>query len=281
MRFTTRFMFISCLGILSFHGLSQKFYVTLQAGYAIGVDGEEYYYDYYKERTSETYATSKSLSFNSGLKGGLRAGWIFNNRMGFDADLIYTKGVKEISYLSTVVSQNGGSNKDRFDVNLLWNANTFSFKPALRIEAGKKSITYLRVGPSINRISITEVLTAKASGANGIETQEMETEFATTWALGAFFELGFEFQFNETMKVMTSVSYDAASFRPKSSEVVMYNENGEDRLSDLLTYQKEMVYVDEVNLSTPVYPTVPYESNKVKLGFSAISVNIGLKLDLN
>lgn len=260
---------------------AQKFYFGVGAGPGFSFAKHSYqtYYNIEVKGETQTRETAVPMSFGKGFNSFLRLGYRLNNNLDFSIEASYLMGGK-----TTIVQEQIYQGPNNESLISTWKTDLFgnmwSIRPALLFSPlpGRFS-PFIRLGPTVNFGQTYEEKSFQ--GSNTIEIRE---EFFGDLALGFAGDFGFKYLINESWEVFAEIRIQNFSFEPKESRYTRYKVNGEDRLDNLQTFQKETVYKekisDPIGLDGITDFDDPLEKLIFKQPFSSAQILIGITYNL-
>ncbi len=276
------------LGIIPSTIYSQSFYMSFGGGYGIGVNGlrtSSYSTSYtYKLDTNYAHSTyfSNKVTLGNGFIPSIGVGIMFNKNIGFDINTAYLFG-KPYEYSQTDNYDFPYGNYRSFAINQSTSGNSIIILPSIILKSHlDKSVDYfLKVGLAIGSTRIDELNDIRIiDGFSGSKSPFINInytrEFSSSFSLGMQISAGIEIFLLENLNFYAQCSYLGYSTTPKSSEIVSYSYEGEDKLSDLTTKEKETIYVETYTEDDPISDDEPNKSLYNTYSFNMIHIEIGL-----
>lgn len=263
-------LFIGAAIMLSFVGFSQSKYFSFSAGYGLGFPGNsEYESDYSGDPNGDMVITNRVRNINLG--GGLNVNLAYGLPISKNLDL--DLGVGYQNNLGSKIEGNDYSN----EFTDTYNSWSTKFTPSLRFKGDcDKIVPFAQIGPQLTLASVSQTF-ARESTIYGSALRE--TKNAPTLSVGAFAALGAEMEVSENVWFFATLSANLGYYSPRRSEVVVYEENGVDKLDQLTVREREREYEKEVTYTnTPVNDNEPSKSGRTRVDYSAVSVNVGIRV---
>lgn len=273
-------LFIGAAMAMSFVGLSQSKYFSISVGYGLGVPGLSTY-----ESTGGGFGQGTDKVKHVNLGGGINASVsyglsIFNNAH-LDLGIGYQNNLGssiEDTYYNMIINPGGiPAYEEEKYINTI-KTSSFRFTPSLRFYTGEGTVrAFVKAGP---QFILTNFKIENESQSSG-NTSYMETKVSPTFQVGAASALGVEFELSENILLTASIDACLAYVSPNKSEVVVYEENGQNMLPFLTTSEKETEFKKE--LSDADYygsPDQPSKELKQRVDFSQVGFNIGVRVIL-
>lgn len=265
-------LFIGAAIMLSFVGFSQSKYFSFSAGYGLGFPGNsEYESDYSGDPNGDMVITNRVRNINLG--GGLNVNLAYGLPISKNLDL--DLGVGYQNNLGSKTEGNDYSN----EFTDTYNSWSTKFIPSLRFRGDcERIVPFAQIGPQLTLASVSQTF-ARSSSINGSLLKE--TKNAATLSVGAFAALGAEMEVSENIWFFATLAANVGYYSARKSEVVAYEENGVDMLDQLTVREREREYEKEVTYSnTPVNDNEPSKSGRTRVDYSAVSVNVGIRVVL-
>ena len=214
------------------------------------------------------------ISLGSGMNYSLSINHERNNSLGFSCQLSFLKGrINE-----KVINISGHSNaSEQHRGNMLWIA------PQVRIKASKvkKFTPYLEIGPTFGLLCQI-IVRERASNSSGFsETKKL---YNGGVSYGASSAIGSTYQIlkDSKWKLNFEVGMTSASYGPKRSEVILWEQNGENTLETLSIREKYIIYKKKYieNRNNPPDPNNPRIDTKKYYPFSSIRLSLGISYQI-
>jgi hypothetical protein len=271
---------------------SQKFYVTLGAGYGLSATSNRMGNDYYNNSTSSTLDifdgvnTDHSVTYNSvvdsknlkgtgsygrGVRTGLNVGYMVTDYIGAELGIDYLIGSNITRYKSNYINTDNSTYVDQTNSNnntytsLVHSSNEeikvkgsmLRFIPAVRITAGDWKVKpYLKFGLVIsvlNKMQYEDIRTDVNTAGVSKTTEQIEKGKGNV-SLGFAGALGATYQLPKNFGIFAEVGLIAQSYAPTKAEITKYTIDGVDQLQGMTVREIETVYVDHYSHSTPASP---------------------------
>jgi len=154
--------------------------------------------------------------------------------------------------------------------------------PAIVISAGLEKINpYARFGLQIGVLPyMISKYTQDNSSTNPPMSKEIYNDYYGGVALGYTAAGGVSFNFTKLLSFFVEIQFVHSTWSPNHSQIVKYTVNGEDRLSELTTWQKQADFVWEKNVNGTIDVNQPRQELRSTYPFSTVSLNLGLKFRL-
>lgn len=242
-------------------------------------------------------AKNATGNLGRGIKLGLAAGNMFNDNMGFELGVDYLKGKEQTIAKSTFITPTEPS---IFELKArIW---SIAITPSIYFQGnGEKLIPYGRVGlyvPLGGKMFIdATIVDPEGYYANNTGTfaHTSTTKITSSFTLGYQGAFGAKYILSESISAYAEIQILDFNSVGKETEVESFNETittadgtivYEKQLDELTTYEKQRVYVDEINDDSNVQGRTGYDENKPKnemssyLNLSAVSLNFGVFINL-
>jgi hypothetical protein len=261
----------TCFGVNVF---SQELYINADAGY--GFPAAPYLMA--ENSTSNTIETNTTYdyeivkgsgSFGKGVHAGAIIGYMLTENIGAELGIGYLFGGKITSTHDYHGDNNSGTSESTLSAKML------RFIPALKVTVGNGNIKpYMRTGLVIGMAG-----KIKSNYKTTIlETIEREGEYTGGISLGFAGALGADFKLNNNIGIFAEIGIITQSWAPKKSEITKLTINGQDRLDDLTTNDREIEYVDSYTFyfeNTDM--DSPSQELKTYFPFSSVGGNVGIR----
>jgi hypothetical protein len=241
-----------------------------------GISGSSYS----RVSTQSTYRSTDQtvkLNFGNGPGAGLVFGGQLHGPLGWEARFTYmVDDGDEIEYNSSdAFSGYSTASKTVFTTRFL------RIEPALRLSAGDSTTQwYAAMGPSLvvfGNMTTTDDYSRTQTGSFPYSTTEKTvSEYTGRIGLGGFGAVGLLRQGPGRLGFFAEVSIHALSWAPMRSEITAYTVDGQDRLSQLTTAERETEYVDSYTETDAQALSQPSKSTKLYLPMTTFGARIGL-----
>lgn len=156
-----------------------------------------------------------------------------------------------------------------------------SVVPAIRFDAGLEKVNpYARFGLVLGVLPylITSYSEPNDKG-NPATLLEVSNNYYGGLALGYSAAGGVTFTINDHINLFTEIQFTHATWSPSHSEITQFTVNGEDKLSTLTTYEKEVDYVLTKYLADPKNAGEPRKELRTAFPFSTFAANFGISFN--
>jgi len=249
----------------------------VNAGYGFPA-GTQTIYNY--DQNSETgvfkvdpveYSYGKGFNFVSSF------GAMYNKYFGAELGIGYLLGskIETTNNMNTLYATAKNITTD--------NSKMLFFVPALVFEGGFEKINpYARIGLIVAFPKITskdEATVTSAFSQTSLKTVEV-TKYKMDLGFGVNAALGILFNMSDNFAIFGECNFNSLSITPKSSEITESSIGGVDNLSSMTISEKETVY-EKNYVEDPLNPSAenePSKELKIKIPFSSVGANIGIKI---
>lgn len=256
---------------------AQNLYVGLQAGYGIAtpseVVGTVSEFNSTGQTTTNVYGT-----YGGGTNIGLNVGYMFGEHVGAELGFNYFLG-------STVESTNTTVPTGKVTVNS--KSTQFRLAPSLIVTTGGDVALYGK-GGLVLPVGGSTVTEYRDSGTNPL-VGRVEQDFESKGAMSIGFQgaIGVNYNLSDKLSLFGEVGSVNLRIKGASRTVTAYSVDGTDQLANLDTYDKETVYVEELN---PNSNNGAYNSNtndnqareelSSSTNYNAMFISVGVKFNL-
>lgn len=266
---------------------AQGLYVKLNVGYgapAATQNNEEFNNrtitdiggDYWDETVERV-----NFSLGQGINLGGNVGWMFNSNFGIDLGLSYLVGSKIETTDSRLVDSWYYSTTD---IKRSLSASMFRFSPSFILVADMLKINpYARFGVVIGKGKVTmesseDYFYQDSDFINEYsETRTMELSDGLSVGLSA--GVGALYTVAGSITVFGELSMINMTYAPEKGNLVKYTYNGENLLSDLPRYEKEILYVDKIDgFDQEPQGDEPRKELKTSMPFGSFGLNFGVRI---
>ncbi len=274
-----RKLFLFAVIGMSSMAFAQNSYFSLSAGYGLGFPGNQGAEADFDPGFNGTTRT-KIVNLGGGLNINASYGLPLSQNLHFDIGLGYQNNLGS-SLKSTMFNQNIGPGGITFEeVTSTDSYNTWGVRltPSLRFQGDcERFVPFAQVGPQLNLASMTISSEEKSQTSSLL----IEEKYSARLSVGAFAALGVETEIADNIMLFATLSANVGYYSPAKSEIITYQEDGQDVLPQLTTREKETEYVKEVkDNGNPPNPDEPNESLRVRADYSALGFNLGVRIIL-
>ncbi|MCX6280438.1 MAG: outer membrane beta-barrel protein [Bacteroidetes bacterium] len=253
----------------------QKFYIGLGLGGGISTASSfDLLYKYSGNASNQTVSVVP-VGLGNGFNGSLSFGYWFNKYLGAEIAVseflgVATKGDSVVHLI--------GASKATVKIR----GGLLSVIPSILISAGLEKVNpYARFGLLIGVLpNLVSKYNQDNSTTNPPENKQIYNDYYGGVALGYTAAGGVNFKLNDLILFYVELQFSHSTWSPSHSQIVKYTVNGEDRLAELTTWQKEADFVWEKNVSGTIDMTQPRQELRKTIPFSTASINIGIKFRL-
>lgn len=255
---------------------AQGLYVGVNAGYGFSGPGDMLGTSAV-ETTGSTTETPIYGTLGGGINAGLNLGYMFNEHIGADLGVNYFMG--SMTRTSDYSAPDGSSmTRDS-------KSSQMRLAPSLVLSTGGDFSAYTRFGLvlPVGGSTITEVRDNTSGTA-----VEIDVESKGAPSLGFNGAFGVDFAFSDKLSFFGELSAVNLRIKSSSSSITKYTVGGQDVMGTMTTYEKETVFVDELNNASNNFN---YNSNAStgsareelasKTNFNGVFIGVGLKYRFN
>jgi hypothetical protein len=296
---------------------SQKFYVTLGAGYGLSATSNRMGSDYNSNSTSSkldiydgvntshstTYSSvydSKNLkgtgSYGKGIRTAAIFGYMITENFGAELGIDYLMGSNITRYKSHYITTENTTFQDQTNSNnntftslvhtsseeIKVKGNMLRFIPAVRITAGDWKVKpYMKFGLVISILNKMQKddNTTEVNTA-GVEKVKEQTEIGKgNVSFGFAAALGVNYEFAENFGVFGEVGLIAQHYAPAKSKLTKFTVDGVDQLPGMTTSDIETVFVDHYSHQSPSSPDADNQPYETTKDYYPFS-SIGLNIGI-
>ena len=245
--------------------MSAQFYAGLGLGYGLGaskrVNGT---------KVEGTTTTNIYGSYGEGFNTTLKLGYMFNDNMGIEMGVSYLFGAAQTKDEHDKYFEEAQSDGMRLMPQLVY-----------RLDNG----FYGRFGMIIPVMGKTVITTTDDNFMGAGMKLEQEIETHGSFSIGFAGAIGYNYALSDNMNLFGEIEYIGLSIKSGSAEITKYAINGDDKVGDMKTGQKEYTFLDEVDDSSDnTFSNPNYDPNQATVGlrqkapFSSIGLNIGITM---
>jgi|AntAceMinimDraft_16_1070373.scaffolds.fasta_scaffold60570_2 hypothetical protein len=276
---------------------AQEVYIEFNPGYNFSAGGEFSSKDEYIDNSNGfdytvNHEVVKGFSFGKGLNLDGTFGVMMNENFGAELGLSYLLGniggktkitETDKDYILTMSGGQFVETTDEYE----YYANMLRINPSIVIASDLQGINpYAKFGLIIGSGSFNIKCSYENASYDPIEdkiqTNEtiMEYKYSGGIALGYNASLGALFELNDVFSLFGEFNMINLSYAPTKGELITYTEDGEDKLSDQKTRDRETEFVESYTYDStePVEESEPRKELKQKLPFGSFGVNVGLRI---
>jgi len=259
--------------LLAFPALSQNAYVKINAGYGLAA-GTQTMWNTTQTTTMAYEAVNYSLG--KGINAAGTFGFMFNKNFGAELNIGYLMGGEtEITDKSTI----GSNTEENVDI---FKGSMVSITPAFIVESGFETVNpYARFGLVIGAMTnVVDEMTETSTVGSTTTKVFQKTEYKMDLGLGANAAFGLMYNVSESFGIFGECNMNLLNITPKTSEITEFTVDGTDRLADLTVSEKQYEYEKEYTYdpANPGSTGSPSKSIKMKMPFSSVGANIGVKI---
>ena len=274
----------SILILASSKSFTQNAYLKFQSGYQISSNPSSGQNTV--SNTSSTFTTttttSKNIGLGTGLNFGAAIGYDFSENIGAEIGVNYLFGHK---YELTDESTNLNMNNTYDNLTSTIYSRMLFINPSFILKASAPKLNpYMRLGIVMGIGSVRSENTTESS-MNNISSKEY-TKFITNGGLawGANGAIGVVHELNQQISIYAEASIQSINYKPKKSEMVEAELNGNDILNTYSNREKISEFSDKytrVDSGNTPNPNQAKESARINLPLSNLLLQIGVKISLN
>jgi len=245
----------------------------ISAGVGVGINTARTY-DLYTMDFDKVHP----VGLGKGFAPVIRAGIFVNDFMAVELGIAYRMGFNT----KINASESEGSIKSGGDIGNGWrkySGSMLQLIPAVVIQPDfdlGNVAPYARVGVIIGILpSIKEKVNLTSGSHNYIWTFKESGGVS----IGGSAALGCDFNLSDMLAIYAEIYYDAMSYAPTKGKYKKFTDNGEDKLGDMTTQEKEVKYVKDVSGYTPSHDS-PDQELKNSYPFNNVGLTVGVKVKL-
>ena len=250
---------------------TKQFYVRLGFGtsFATASNLDQLYN--YSSNGSDRSVSIVPVGFGRGFTGVSAFGYKFSKYVSIEMGLSQFIGLPKIADSVNNVP-GGASGEVRIAGNML------SLIPSVVIRAGLSPVDpYARVGFILG---VRPTINAKADFWNSSTNPTQETiairHYYGGVAAGLQAAVGVSWEVSSIISLYAEFAFNSISYSPMFSEIILYEQNGVDKLSELTLKQKETEYYNNINPDEEIPSNSPDKQLRTSLPFSNAGVNLGI-----
>ena len=255
---------------------AQDKYIAPHVGYSIGLPGTTA-----TESLDDSIFNTKTLGEGAGLNAGLSFGVLIEDGVGVDFNFSYQNNLGESVKNSYSYLDFGNGNPVTVTVIDLETYNTWSvqFTPSLRFEKEDAEVRpFAQVGPSV----VYSKIMVQYKTTQGASSTIREEDFEGSITIGGNAKAGVEFEIGDNVMLVLALQFNLAFSNPKSSKITKYSVDGEDKLNQLKTVEKETNYVKQGTFfNYKSDPDRPSEEPRERTDYSSVGFIFGLRFILD
>lgn len=283
-------LFLTVISIFYINSISsQSLYMTTGFGFDFKLGGN----DIIITSTDYTYTVDTSyynnkysvqnLSLGSGIMPILGFGYNLNPNIAIEANASYFFGkAQEINYVDMYDIQYGYDSEVSYSNYI--KAKSLMFSPSFIIKTTRESALqyYFKIGGSIGLSNINydqEInIIDGFSGTNSpfIDINK-KWEYSGGISLGYSLSTGIDYEFLDGFNIYAEFSYLNFYSKPTKGVLTEYIYDGEDKLSELKTNKKEIIFTKSYSDNDNKIESEPTKSIITKYSLNMLQFNIGLK----
>jgi len=257
--------------LLSDRIYSQGIYIKINAGYGLKMSSQSVNYFNFTNYTIDTASNNReqvNTSLGKGFAFEGAVGYMFNKNIGAELGVSYLLGAKTKTKQKLYGSERNNS----------LSANLLRINPSIVITCGFEKINpYAKLGLVVGfgKIFYEDDYT---SAGGVVITEKMELNGGVSFGLNA--GVGVIFNISKIISLFGEINMVNLSYSPTKGKLTESILDGQDRLPDMTTSEKEVEFVDSFNAdpNTPYSHTDPRQELKEKFPFGSVGLNIGLRI---
>jgi hypothetical protein len=273
--------------LLSLASFSQKFYLATGIGGGLPTSGNLFItqsttYNITTDTiTSYSNLNSHKLKLGKGLIPQFAIGYKVNNRLSIELESMYLLGkpstIKANDRYNIVYGMNSNSTAIHD-----FSANSLLILPTVTARTDNAELNYfLKAGFGFGSTSIDLNFKNRIyNGTSGFGNPFTNTEEVWKFYGGLSYALtigsGIDYLLSENSRIFVQASYISCFTTPKYSSLQSFILDGEDKLDDLNTSQKEIVYSDFVDGNLPQDDDLPTQKIQRKYQLDMLRLSVGL-----
>ena len=253
---------------------AQGLYVGLQAGYGFGTPSDAVGTTTVVATSGDQTTTNIYDTYGGGTNIGLNVGYMFTEHLGAELGLSYFLGSTVTSTDYSVPS--GGA------ATLMASSNQMRLAPSLIITTGGDFAVYGKAGLVLPVGGSTTAEYRDNTDPNFVVEQDFESKGAMS--IGLQGAIGVDYTLSDNLSFFGELSGVNLRIKSASRTITKSSVNGTDGLASMTTYQKETMYVDELNASSnnsfynsDTVDAQAREDLATTTNFNGLFINIGVK----
>ncbi|NVO01282.1 MAG: outer membrane beta-barrel protein [Bacteroidetes bacterium] len=264
---------------------AQGVFVKVNVGYGFGIGTQTWMNNSTRNVNSVTGVNTGTeeavkISLGKGLNFAGTIGAMFNKNVGAELGINYLIGGKttckdEYNYTGNLIIPSYTRTTEN-----IFSANMLKINPSILVTSGSKEIDpYAKFGIVLGFGSATSERTETYSSG---DINESAFKYSGGMSIGITSAFGVNFNLNKNMAIFGELNMTNLSYAPKKGIYLKYSENGVDQLATMTTIEKEVEYVDSYTYDSSVAANVtqPDKQTSIKLPFSSLGINLGIKIKL-
>ena len=220
-------------------------------------------------------------SMGQGFPMGIKAGFFFNDNLGFELGINYwfgaTKTRKDITLSEyELVSKTGVI---VYDFSNLTTAKSSQLRILPQLVYKSDMGIYGRFGliiPVSGKTTVNDVTKYKMKKDGDETVKEVVTIYKGAFSMGFAGALGYSFELSDNLFFFGEIEYIGLSINSKSSEITSTKTNGTENVSAMTTIQTTTNYVDVLDSKSTISADKPSQSLSTSTGYSATRINFGV-----
>jgi long-subunit fatty acid transport protein len=253
----------------------QKWYIRIALGGGVSTSSSfDLLYDYDNSGGSKSVSVHP-VGIGNGFCAAVGFGYWFSKYVGVEVAVNHFLGLPVEG--DSVVHLMGAT-----QANVKVAGSLLSVIPSVVISAGLDKINpYARFGLLVGVWPrITTQYTQENSTVNPPTSLTINNQYYGGLSLGYQAAGGVTFSMSKLISLFAELQFSHSTWSPSYSEITKYDVNGEDKLSTLLPYQKQVNFVDKKYITGTVDMSQPKEELRKTIPFSTAAIMFGIKFKL-
>jgi hypothetical protein len=244
-----------------------KAYVSLGVGAGISTART---YDLYSDG-DKIYPVGLGSGFGPVLRAGLFVTDFMAVELGVNYHFGFTKKIEPD--VSSGVKSSGASALLKYSGSMLQLIPAVVIQP--NFDLGNVA-PYARIGLIVG---VLPSIKTKFEVNDGTDVTAGTLKYTGNVSIGGTAALGCDFSLSEMLAIYAEIYYDAMSYVPTKGKMTAFTLNGEDKLSDMTTSEKEVKFVKDLTGFTPS-DDEPDQELRTSYPFNNVGINVGVKIKL-
>jgi len=286
--FFTSFIFLNKIII------AQQLYFNINFGYNIDAGNNfiKIYNTIYDDNNNriDNGKIIKNTSYGKGVNADFGIGYKFKKSVSTEINFSYLNGgnIEYLTQQNIKVNQANGSllySQEIIDNNKLY-SRFFRIIPTIKFNTNFNKLNpFIKFGIIIGFGSIyteenyyKKEITVNITEKINEETTYKEWTYNGGFSIGYNTRIGVDYKINEKLYLFGEFNIISLKYSNTKGEMTKYVENGEDKLSETSTYDKEYEFVEEYSIyqNEPIDENKPRKVLKEANPFDSIGFNIGI-----
>lgn len=265
--------FLLATGLVSAQGL----YVGVGGGYGFATPGDQIGSVDVIDANGNRTTTATYGTLGGGVNTGLNVGYMFTEHFGAELGVNYFIG-SEVTTTDLTTPAGVTTAKSK--------SSQLRLAPALVLTTGGDLALYGKAGLVLPAGGSTVTQVVDNNSFPGV-TFEQEYESTGAFSLGFMGAIGVDYTLSDKLSIFGELNGVNLRIKSNTRSTTKSSANGTDNLGDMDTYDKEIVYVDELNSNSnnagynPNYSTSSAQEQLASTtNFNGLFINIGVKIRL-